>query len=473
MKKSEVRHLLFVRLVYGFATKTHWIRQVVSPNIFSVALTHLHLSGMASSDGPKAARHVFYFDSTREPNAGANRFWCLLSAIKKGETQHQHRGDRASGAPSPRPLRRSSLSALSVSSSVQTTRLRCRRARPAPLTAGPGVTTCRRPRFKATSWRCRRAGPPPPPGAPARGRGRSTGSLRGWGGWGRATGAGAGVGTYQVYEGQKFPAASIGLMRGHVNGLVIAQDGAIGQEDGGAQHLAGHQRHVARCAGAASAAAAAAGCEPARAALPCVCVCVCLLFCVCVCVRARACAAGAGGTASAPAPPSVSPGRGGAGGAALPPRGAGGVGGVVGGGRAGAAGSCRAGGLGALPRRTSSGRRPCRSSPASGGGGVPGGWQVRGRGCAAPGGHECEHGQEVICRAGSPAFSSKEKKKYTASATAGFNRCTVKRCRPYPPASPGLHAGQANTGSSPTPRHRTDHSSLCSSLVCTWQLSGV
>lgn len=73
------------------------------------------------------------------------------------------------------------------------------------------------------------------------GPGRSARTARG-GGQGRG-------GTYQVYEGQKFPAASIGLMRGHVNGLVIAQDGAIGQEDGGAQHLAGHQRHVARCRG--------------------------------------------------------------------------------------------------------------------------------------------------------------------------------------------------------------------------------
>lgn len=161
---------MFCRLV-GFATKTNWIRQVVLPNIFCVTLTHLHLSGMDSSGGPKEARHVSYFDSTREPKAGTSGFWCLLSAIKKGETQPQHRGDRASGAPSPRPLTGSSPSALSVSSSAPTTRLRCRGVRRAPLTAGPGVTTRRRPRFKVTSWCCRRAGPPPA-GAPARGRGR-------------------------------------------------------------------------------------------------------------------------------------------------------------------------------------------------------------------------------------------------------------------------------------------------------------
>lgn len=120
-------------------------------------------------------------------------------------------------------------------------------------------------------------------------------------GGGRATAAAGG--TYQVYEGQKFPAASIGLMRGHVNGLVIAQDGAIGQEDGGAQHLAGHQRHVCG-AGSAS-----------------VCLCLCPRVCpVSVCPRVRVsrrvcvcipgvCARRAGGTRSAPA---ARPGRSGA-----------------------------------------------------------------------------------------------------------------------------------------------------------------
>lgn len=51
--------------------------------------------------------------------------------------------------------------------------------------------------------------------------------------------------TYQVNECQKFPAASVGLVRGHVDGLVIAQDGEVREEDGDAQHLAGHERHVA------------------------------------------------------------------------------------------------------------------------------------------------------------------------------------------------------------------------------------
>lgn len=110
------------------------------------------------------------------------------------------------------------------------------------LTGGPAAPA--RPSCKVT-WRCRRARPPP--GAATHRAGPSRAAPRGQPErGGRATGCGA---TYQVYEGQKFPAASIGLMRGHVNGLVIAQDGAVGQEDGGAQHLAGHQRHVARCRG--------------------------------------------------------------------------------------------------------------------------------------------------------------------------------------------------------------------------------
>lgn len=33
---------------------------------------------------------------------------------------------------------------------------------------------------------------------------------------------------YQINEGQELPAASVGLMRGHFDGLVVAQDGAIG-----------------------------------------------------------------------------------------------------------------------------------------------------------------------------------------------------------------------------------------------------
>lgn len=107
-------------------------------------------------------------------------------------------------------------------------------------------------------------------------------------GGGRATAAAGG--TYQVYEGQKFPAASIGLMRGHVYGLVIAQDGAIGQEDGGVQHLAGHQRHVC-----------GAGCT-----FVCLCLCPSAPFpCVpvCVCVSLGVCARRAGGTPSPSAAP--------------------------------------------------------------------------------------------------------------------------------------------------------------------------
>lgn len=95
----------------------------------------------------------------------------------------------AFGSPYPQPLKGSSCpSSLSVSFSVQTTRLRCR-----GVTASPGVTTRRRPRFKVTSWRCRRAGPPPEPAMrPARSRAVPR-SLNGQPeGGGRATGVGTG-----------------------------------------------------------------------------------------------------------------------------------------------------------------------------------------------------------------------------------------------------------------------------------------
>lgn len=63
-----------------------------------------------------------------------------------------------------------------------------------------------------------------------------------------APGAGQAVGgrgrPYQINERQKFPAPSVGLMRGHFDGLVIAQDRAIGQQDRHPQHLAGDKRHV-------------------------------------------------------------------------------------------------------------------------------------------------------------------------------------------------------------------------------------
>lgn len=50
------------------------------PTLF-VSLTHSHLPGMDSSEGPMGGRHVFYFDGTRGPNARTSTFWCLLSAI--------------------------------------------------------------------------------------------------------------------------------------------------------------------------------------------------------------------------------------------------------------------------------------------------------------------------------------------------------------------------------------------------------
>lgn len=49
---------------------------------------------------------------------------------------------------------------------------------------------------------------------------------------------------YQINERQEFPAPSVGLMRGHLDGLVVAQDGAVGQQDRRPQHLAGDERHV-------------------------------------------------------------------------------------------------------------------------------------------------------------------------------------------------------------------------------------
>lgn len=50
--------------------------------------------------------------------------------------------------------------------------------------------------------------------------------------------------TYQVYERQKLPATSVCLMRGHVYGFVIADDGEIGQENSYSEDLGWDERHV-------------------------------------------------------------------------------------------------------------------------------------------------------------------------------------------------------------------------------------
>lgn len=60
---------------------------------------------------------------------------------------------------------------------------------------------------------------------------------------GRQTGEGRGP-PYQINERQELPAPAVGLMRGHFDGLVVAQDGAVGQQDRHPQHLAGDERHV-------------------------------------------------------------------------------------------------------------------------------------------------------------------------------------------------------------------------------------
>lgn len=49
---------------------------------------------------------------------------------------------------------------------------------------------------------------------------------------------------YQINERQEFPAPAVGLMRGHFDGLVVAQDRAVGQQDRHPQHLARDKRHV-------------------------------------------------------------------------------------------------------------------------------------------------------------------------------------------------------------------------------------
>lgn len=50
-------------------------------------------------------------------------------------------------------------------------------------------------------------------------------------------------GTYQVDEGEELPAAAVGLVRRHVQGAVVAQDGEVGEQDGDPQNLRRDQRH--------------------------------------------------------------------------------------------------------------------------------------------------------------------------------------------------------------------------------------
>lgn len=150
--------------------KTSWIRQVILCH--SHALSPAGAGFLGQAKGSKAFSVLTAHRRLTLGPAGS-RVYCQPFKKAKGSITT----DGASDASSSRPLAGRSPSALSVSSSVQTARLRCRGVRLAPLTAGPGVTTCHRPRFKVTSWRCRRARPPSPR-APPRGRGLSTGSLR-------------------------------------------------------------------------------------------------------------------------------------------------------------------------------------------------------------------------------------------------------------------------------------------------------
>lgn len=50
---------------------------------------------------------------------------------------------------------------------------------------------------------------------------------------------------HQVDEGEELPAASVGLVRRHVQGSVVAEDGEVGQQDGDPEDLTGDQRHDA------------------------------------------------------------------------------------------------------------------------------------------------------------------------------------------------------------------------------------
>lgn len=131
----------------------------------------------------KGSRTYFYFDSTREPDAGPAGSGVHCRPLEKAKhIISTGVGDRPSGAPSPRPLTRSSRSALSVPLSVQTTRLRG--VRLAPLTAGPAAPTRRRPALRSPHGeaverrgpRCARAAAAP---RAARGRGQSHGRRRG------------------------------------------------------------------------------------------------------------------------------------------------------------------------------------------------------------------------------------------------------------------------------------------------------
>lgn len=53
--------------------------------------------------------------------------------------------------------------------------------------------------------------------------------------------------SHQVDEGEKLPAASVGLVCRHVQSFVVAEDGEVRQQDGDPENLRGDQRHDARC----------------------------------------------------------------------------------------------------------------------------------------------------------------------------------------------------------------------------------
>lgn len=50
---------------------------------------------------------------------------------------------------------------------------------------------------------------------------------------------------HQVYEGEKLPAAPVGLMSGHVQSFVVTKDGEVREEDGYPEDLRGDKRHYA------------------------------------------------------------------------------------------------------------------------------------------------------------------------------------------------------------------------------------
>lgn len=52
--------------------------------------------------------------------------------------------------------------------------------------------------------------------------------------------------SHQVDEGEELPAAAVGLVRRHVQGFVVAEDGEVREQDGDPEDLRGDQRHDAR-----------------------------------------------------------------------------------------------------------------------------------------------------------------------------------------------------------------------------------